>query len=891
MALSPDFPTNPHVILDPDIRWYPGEEKYSDDGYATLLPPLVYKVRKGVKAWRDSGYEGASSTTKALLSHWFKTEHMLPAGDGNLFQFQYYFCQREALEAALWLYEVEESRDPYALIKYDSSGRVSKGMFAEDWTRYVMKLATGTGKTKVMSLLIAWAYFHRRYEPESDLSTNFLVIAPNIIVLDRLREDFNGLRIFHQDPILPPNGYEGQNWQEDFQVTLHIQDEIGVISDTGNIFLSNIHRVFQTDHTPSFEDEDTTDYFLGKKPPSKTNQPQVDLGQIVREVPDLVIINDEAHHIHDPDLAWFKNIEDISNRLRLKDSKLSAQFDLTATPKHNNGAIFVQTISDYPLVEAIRQGVVKTPVLPDAASRAKLTEHQSARFTEQYEDYLHLGYLEWKKVYEELEPVGKKSVLFVMTDDTRNCDEVGEYLETRYPDLKNAVLVIHTKKNGEISEAATGKSKEELDRLRKESTNIDSLESCFKAIVSVMVLREGWDVQNVVAIVGLRPYKAKSQILPEQTLGRGIRRMFRGQPVVEKVSVVGTEAFMDFVESIRNEGVELEYAEMGGKSAPKSPMVIEVDSDNAAKDIPGLDIELPVLIPRIQREYKNLEELDVAVMPPPGLKIKEFSEEEKREIVFKDIDKEDVSHTTIMDSEFTPSHQSAIGFFARTIMRDLRLVGGFDILFGKLKLFMERHLFERPVDLDDLNILRNLSEVEATRAILETFKAAINELTVKDKGITEVRDYIKLSKTRPFVVNDQAYVVPKKSIFNKLVGDSSFELEFAAFLDSCDDIISFAKNSQSTAFRIEYRTAEGGIANYYPDFVVKETEELIWMIETKGREDIDDPRKWERLCLWCEDASAKVLNRDFKPLFVRQEKWDDYSPKIKTFEQLYVAFS
>src|SRR5271157_2697193 len=108
------------------------------------------------------------------------------------------------------------------------------------------------------------------------------------------------------------------------------------------------------------------------------------------------------------------------------------QFDLTATPKHSNGAIFVQTIADYPLVEAIRQGVVKTPVLPDQASRAKLTEKKSAKFTEQYEDYLHLGYLEWSKVYAELLPTGKKSILFVMTDDTRNCDEVAEYLRSRY---------------------------------------------------------------------------------------------------------------------------------------------------------------------------------------------------------------------------------------------------------------------------------------------------------------------------------------------------------------------------------------------------------------------------------------------------------------------------
>jgi len=889
MGLSANFPTDPHAILDPDIRWYPGEEKYSEDGYATLLPPLVYEIRKKVGTWRAGGYAGASETTRALLNHWFNTDHLLPREDGTLQPFQYYFCQREAVESAIFLYEVEEARDPYALIKYDASGRISKGMFHEDWTRYVMKLATGTGKTKVMSLLVSWAYFHKRYESGSDLSTNFLVIAPNIIVLDRLREDFGGLKIFYHDPILPENGYEGQNWTDDFQITLHVQDEIQVISDTGNIFLTNIHRVFQNESIPSFEDEDTTDYFLGKRPTGSTNKQQVDLGQIVRDVPDLVVVNDEAHHIHDPEMAWFKNIEDISNRLRLKGSKLSAQFDLTATPKHDNGAIFVQTISDYPLVEAIRQGVVKTPVLPDAASRAKLSEKQSSKFSEQYEDYLHLGYLEWKKVYEELKPTGKKSVLFVMTDDTRNCDEVGEYLRSRYKEMSDAVLVIHTKKNGEISEASSGKSKEELDELRKLSREIDQLDNQYKAIVSVMVLREGWDVQNVVALVGLRPYKAKSQILPEQTLGRGLRRMFRGQPVVEKVSVVGTSAFMDFVESIKNEGVELEYAPMGGKSQPKSPLVVEVDNDNESKDINNLDIELPILAPRIYREYKDLGELDVEGLPRPKFPIKVFSEQEKREIVFKDIDRDDISHTTVMDSAFTPSHQSAVGFFARAIMRDLRLVGGFDILFGKLKEFMEKYLFDRPVDLDDLNVLRNISETPITKAILETFKSAINALTVKDKGTTEIRDSIKLSKTRPFVVNDQAYLVPKKSIFNKVVGDNGFELEFAGFLDGCAEIISFAKNYQSSSFRIEYRTADGGIANYYPDFVVKETEGEMWLIETKGREDLQDPLKWARLVQWCQDASAKVVNKNFRPLFVRQEQWEKYRPK--NFNELCAAFS
>lgn len=879
MALHPDFPTDPYEILHPDIRWYPGDEMLGSMGYAMLLPPLVYKVRKAVAEWRASGYVGASPTTTALLNYWFRAEHMMPQADGTVRPFQWYFAQREAVESTIWLYEVERARDPYALMKFDSSGRVSKGMFAEDWTRYVMKLATGAGKTKIMSLLMAWSYFHKLYEPDSDLSTNFLLIAPNIIVLDRLRIDFDGARIFYEDPLLPDNGYEGQNWQDDFQITVHIQDEIGLVEPQGNLFLTNIHRVYETGSEPAFEDENATDYFLGKRPVGKTTDSQVDLGVIVREVPDLVVLNDEAHHLHDAQSAWFKSIEDIALRLRQKGAELSAQFDLSATPKHNNGAIFVQTVADYPLVEAIRQGVVKTPVLPDSPSRAKLQEKKSAKFTEQYEDYLHLGYLEWKKVYDELLPTGKKSVLFVMTDDTRNCDEVAEYLESRYPELKEGVLVIHTKRNGEISEASSGKSKEELDKLREASRTIDDPASPYKAIVSVMVLREGWDVQNVVSIVGLRPYTSAARILPEQTLGRGLRRMFRGQDVLEKVSVIGTDAFMDFVEGIKVEGVELEYQPMGGGTGPKSPVVIEVDQDNKSKDIDKLDIDLPLLAPRIHREYKNLAALDVATLGHKRVAYRMFTEEEQREIVFRDMNTDEQSHVTAMDTAFTPNYQNMIGFFARSIMRDLRLVGGFDILFGKLKEFVESFLFDRVVDLDDLNTLRNLSEIEATRTLVETIKAAVNALTVQDAGTTEVRGSIRLAKTRPFLVKEQPFLVPKKSIFNKVVGDSQFELEFAAFLDGCPDIVSFVKNSQSTTFRIEYQNADGSIANYIPDFLVKQIESHIWVIETKGREDLDDPLKWERLQQWCADATAHDdAGRTFSPLFVRQEDWEQYKP-------------
>jgi type III restriction enzyme len=113
-----------------------------------------------------------------------------------------------------------------------------------------------------------------------------------------------------------------------------LQDEVGTISKTGNIFLTNIHRVYEGDiQEATFNDENTSEYFLGTKVVGKTNDSKVDLGEIIRNIDELVIINDEAHHIHDEKMAWFKSIEDIHNKLLQKGKKLSLQIDVTANPK------------------------------------------------------------------------------------------------------------------------------------------------------------------------------------------------------------------------------------------------------------------------------------------------------------------------------------------------------------------------------------------------------------------------------------------------------------------------------------------------------------------------------------------------------------------------------
>jgi type III restriction enzyme len=890
MGLHPHFPTSPYDPLIPAERWFPADEALRETSYDKLIAPLVAKVREGVYAWRQDGYPGASPTSMALLRWWFETDHLVERADRSLAPFRYYFAQREAVESLIWLYDVRGARDKFDLLRFDSSGAVSPGMFPEEWPRYVLKMATGAGKTKVLSLLIAWSFFHKLYEPDSQLARNFLVIAPNIIVLDRLRADFDGLAIFFKDPVLPENGYDGRNWRDDFQVTLHIQDEVRAVRDVGNIFLTNIHRVFLSDVAdPTLEDDDLRDYFLepfGAKPAGKTTDSHANLGEIVREVEELAVFNDEAHHIHDPRMAWFKSIEDIHHRMLQHDRRLALQVDVTATPRHDNGAIFVQTISDYPLVEAIHQNVVKHPVLPDAPSRAKLRESASALFHERYADYLQLGVEEWRKSYAEHEALGKKAVLFVMVDDTKNCDDVGKYLETICPELQGAVLVIHTKRNGDISEASSGKSKEELDRLREESNRIDSWKSPYKAIVSVLVLKEGWDVRNVTTIVGLRPYAAASNILPEQTLGRGLRRMYFGTDARETVSVMGTPAFMDFVETIQSEGVTLEHVPMGaGATGGQQSLVVEVDRENPAKDIDALDIPLPRLSRRYQREFKDLASLDPAALGNPRVPLKPFTAEETREIVFKLMVDGDVHHTVRLDGAGPADYRPVVGFFAGQVLKELRLVGGYDVLFGKVKAFIRDSLFEGPpVALDDPVVLRNLSEPEVGKLVFDTFKTAVNALTIQEAGTTRIEDWIRLKDTRPFRMDWRKYLPATRSIFNKTVpeaGSGGLELAFATFLEQAPDVSSFAKNYLAVGFKLDYVRADGDLSNYTPDFIVRTTDGTVWIVETKGREEIDVPQKMVRLRRWCADATAASTadGRQYRFVYVDQESFDRHRPE------------
>ena len=460
------------------------------------------------------------------------------------------------------------------------------------------------------------------------------------------------------------------------------------------------------------------------------------------------------------------------------------------------------------------------------------------------------------------------------------------------------MLVIHTKNNGEISEAASGKNKEELEKLRKEANVIDTLKSPHKAIVSVLMLKEGWDVRNVTTIVGLRAYVAQSDILPEQTLGRGLRRMYFGNDVVrETVSVMGTPAFMDFVESIQSEGVTFERVPMGGGATRHDSLIVEVDTENEDKNLDALDIPLPKLTRRYQREFKNLDARDPARFGNQRLPLKPFTPDETREIVFKTMLDAEVHHTIQLDGTGPADYRSVVAFFARQLLKDLRLVGGYDVLYGRVKTFMRDHLFTpSPANLEDPVVLRNLSEPDAGKVLYDSFKSAINALTIQEAGTTRIEDRIRLKEMRPFRTDYRAHLAATKSIFNRVVGEphsGGFELRFASFLEDAADVQAFAKNYLAVGFKLDYVKSNGDLANYIPDFIVRATDGKVWIVETKGNAELDLPQKMVRLKQWCADATAAEENgQQYDFVFIDQnpfEKWFQ-NQQGKHFSALAAAF-
>ena len=519
---------------------------------------LVNSIRERVDAWRAKEYPGITSVTRTLLEHW---------NDQNARQLPFYFCQIEAIETLIWCVEAPDDYKQGINVPGDGGA----------WERLCSKMATGSGKTTVMAMIVTWQVLNALTYPKRtrDFSRTVFVVAPGLTVKERLRVLYPG------DPA---------NYYDIFG--LCPSDALRQKLNQVELLVENWHTLMPLKQTErsvvkkgAESDEAYTRRVLGKLALQR----------------DIAVINDEAHHAYripadikvkrtddfDPEEAtrWIEGLDRIH-----KTRRILRCFDLSATPFAPTGkanteeGLFDWIVSDFGLNDAIEAGLVKTPrvvvrddALPDAKTlrpklyhlyrNAEVAEDLNRRGAQPHEAlpallqkaYTLLG-ADWRETARQWKEAGHVSppVMLTVCNRTETAARIENYFrkgDAHWPELHapNKTLRVDSRvlEKAEIGETAGADKdyeqalkaivsaaaipedrktrllelkKEELlreivDNVGKRSTAGQDLQN----VVSVAMLSEGWDAKNVTHIMGLRAFT--SQLLCEQVIGRGLRRV------------------------------------------------------------------------------------------------------------------------------------------------------------------------------------------------------------------------------------------------------------------------------------------------------------------------------------------------------------------------------
>ncbi len=839
---------------------------------------LVPTIRERVDDWRGRGYPGASAVTQRLFEYWFQEDHEVA---GFPVPFRYYFCQQEAIETLVWLVEVTRVHDTETLIRsyaqiyrrdlatdsivfqttMDGRRQIRRyvpeldkegvqDLPPADLRRFAFKMATGSGKTWVMAMAIVWSYFHKKNVVGSDLSTNFLIVAPNVIVYQRLEKDFASNNIFKQLPLVPPE------WRP-FEPKVILRGEATEPDASGNLFLANIHQLYES-RDQKWTPQNAVEALLGRKPAQDLAAPeQRSMLERVKSLRDLVVLNDEAHHVHDQDLAWSQSLLAIHRALP---QGLSLWLDFSATPKDQNGMYFPWTVVDYPLAQAVEDRIVKAPLIVTKEDDPKHPSQDPDRVTkdnvvEKYAYWLRAAVERWKEHWKVYQKLGTKPVLFIMAEKNVYADAIGEYLcKTKEFGFKESeVLVIHTDEKGEIT-------KKDLEKARKVARDIDKADSKIKVIVSVMMLREGWDVRNVSVVLGLRPFTAKAEILPEQVIGRGLRLMVGISPDrTQTLEVLGTRNLLQILrDQLEAEGVGVAST----RTDPPLPVIIAPAEERLA-----YDIAIPLTKPSLAHDIRKLSELRVGELDAIYDQ-EELSQPFRVRLKLEFAPTETEVHQVEIGAGQLPAAQELLASITNKLIDLAKLPNRFAELYPVVREYVATRCFGHAVDLDAERLRSHIARPELQEGIAKYLARRIAKLTVEHRAIEFERLDFRLSETKPFSWRrNLPPLEAKKTVFNYVATYNDFERRFAEFLDRASDVLRFSslgtteQGESGTQFRVDYLKPSGAIGFYYPDWVVVQEidgGEVNWIIETKGRAWEDTAAKDDAMRIWCERISVGI---------------------------------
>lgn len=538
----------------------------SEDSYAFPPIELVNCIRERVSTWKADGYPGATATTKRLIDHW---EHLEESTGRGL-----YFAQLDAVLTHIWLRETADG---------DILGRlgVINQTYSDGIFRIAHKMATGSGKTVVMAMIVVYHTLNSIDHPEDNrFARNFLFLTPGITVRERLSSALAPEKIsndYEEFALLPPGR----------------EDDL-LLSE---IHVANWHKLRPETlaNAPGKKERDLIKGGTGVEMEVKETPEQVMLRLLGPGGPEtpLVVFNDEGHHCHrgklrkPKDTEWFEGLRNINNTGRL----LYAT-DMSATPVHlaeDNPPLYEWIVSDYSLIDALESGLTKIPSVPTVqlvdsteqieARYRDLYTHTDSRqrqtFTSDannnhllkealaylYEDY-ETALQNWQKVHAQDIEAATHPAMAIVMNSIKNASAVFGYISgrehglvefanwldpdktARTPYPRTVLVTSHIEEEGKV----TGQVKQIMDELAQEYRSLypyhfqhnDTTEEVIRrvlntvgrtgqpgehirCVVSVNMLTEGWDARNVTHMLGFR--KFGSQLLCEQVAGRTLRRV------------------------------------------------------------------------------------------------------------------------------------------------------------------------------------------------------------------------------------------------------------------------------------------------------------------------------------------------------------------------------
>jgi type III restriction enzyme len=841
---------------------------------------FVNQLRDEVRKWREADYPGTAMVTRRLLEWWFERDEERRATGKRFF-----FCQQEAVESVIYLYEVQNRR------RMPETG---------DLLRYALKLATGTGKTVVMALFVTWATLHKRKVSGSSLSTNFLVLVPNLTVRDRVSGQPRGDGL---DPAGEHNLYDAfetvpPEYREEFRPNVLVRNWQGIP-------LENKREDWIGDGDVPLEEGRFIPQSVLRAMRRRAKQdPNAPIRRLLGGWRDLVVINDEAHHVYgekrtrqgeDPAyIKWSKILERVS-----KAARLSLVLDLSATPWYGSGSpkpegtLYEWLVSDFSVYDAFESGLVKVVRLPDPdeQGRVYLDLWDLVKGAKTKEEYLRSCkgaiasiYSSWKKdhddwtsTFETMRP-GPAPVLLCVASDATRAGWVFEHLTREYallrnPDDEDRSRWVTIQIDSKVFDADKGQEAVIREMVNTVGSKGKPGEHV-RAIVSVNMLSEGWDVKSVTHILGLRAFG--SPLLTEQIIGRGLRRTnydILNQPIDERpeggeetVDAFGIP-FVGFPVEKRKRartgkwGEDLHWIEPDPRKAKHRVTVPNVRSWAVGVTESLADLVRVEDLPQIRINPKETPP-DVHVRPVVG-------GAPEAVMTLEDVRREwPVLRTAFLMAEelFQETNPGLAG--------DLGIGPTFDELLDVSR----RYLDTRVVPLEaggQRSDVRDVGIYFWRRQALDALDNAIRgagAAGVEAVPILGNPEWLDSANLRRFQWTG-IVAEGKRCHTNKVPCHTDLERRFADFLDGAKDVVRYFKNER-LGFSVTYYESNRP-RQYYADFIVAAKDadgrEVMWLVETKGEIRPNTALKSEAARIWCEKMSGTKYGQ-WRYLLVQQRK-------------------